>query len=309
MTPNLRTLLPALRSLIPLPALLLAHAVAAETCPPAGYSRSDLAALPQQGFVLADDGRRNTLAIALLGCTGDPDPAIRDGVAYAGLASWLRGKQLSPATVDALRAELLGQLQTADDADGFRKPFAALILAEVARSDRIEAVFTGAQREQLVQAAADYLGGVRDYRGFSAAEGWRHGVAHGSDLVLQLVLNPNVDAAQVQRMLTAVAAQVAPPGEIFYIYGEPERLARAAFYAHRRGDSSPAPWSAWLQRLVDPHPLAGWNEAWTSQAGLARRHNTLAFLQALHLAAAAAGDEQGAELAAQVMEAVRLVGG
>jgi len=40
---------------------------------------------------------------------------------------------------------------------------------------------------------------------------------------------------------------------------------------------------------------------------LARRHNTLAFLQALHLLATAAGDEAGSELAAEVMDALRLI--
>ena len=79
------------------------------------------------------------------------------------------------------REGLLEQLQAADDAAGFRKPFAALALSEVARSDRVEPVFTGEQREQLVAAAAAYLGGVRDYRGFSETEGWRHGVAHNGD--------------------------------------------------------------------------------------------------------------------------------
>jgi hypothetical protein len=40
---------------------------------------------------------------------------------------------------------------------------------------------------------------------------------------------------------------------------------------------------------------------------LARRHNTLAFLQALHLSAIAAGGEPGAALAAQVLAAIRQV--
>lgn len=303
------TLTRAIQSVILLSTWLLAHALAADGCPPAGYTNADLTSLRMRGFSLEDDSQRNALAIELLGCTGAADPAIRDAVVYEGLASWLRSKQLTTRTVDALRAELLSQLLAADDADGFRKPFAALILTEVVRSDRMVPVFTAGQREQLVRAAAEYLRGVRDYRGFSATEGWRHGVAHGSDLILQLVLNPNIDAEQAQRLVAAVATQVAPPGEIFYIYGEPERLARAVFYAHRRGDSSKTEWSAWLQGLVDPRPLAAWSEAHLHQAGLARRHNTLAFLQSLHLAAANAGDARGNELAAQVMEAVRLIKG
>ena len=41
-----------------------------------------------------------------------------------------------------------------------------------------------------------------------------------------LALNPAVDRAGLDRLLGAVAAQVAPRGEHSYIYGESERLAR-----------------------------------------------------------------------------------
>jgi hypothetical protein len=263
--------------------------------------------MKQAGFVVEDAEHRNRLAIALLTCTADPDPDIRDGVVYEGLATWLRGSQLTAATVGRLRDDSQEQLGGPEDPGGFRKPFAALVLAEVARTDRIDPAFTPAQREQLVQVAAAYLGGVRDYRGFSATAGWRHGVAHGSDLALQLVLNPNINAEQVQRLLSAIAVQVAPPGEVFYIYGEPGRLARAAFYALRREDLPRQDGYAWLQALADPDPLAAWRDAYTSQAGLARRHNTLAFLQALHLSAIASGDEPGTALAAQAVAAIRKV--
>jgi hypothetical protein len=286
---------------------VLAHPIAVLGCPPAGYSRADLVSVEQAGFAVADDDLRNRLAIALLTCTSEPDPAIRDGIVYEGLATWLRGKQLTAATVSRLRSNLQEQLRGPDDPDGFRKPFAALILAEVARTDRIEPAFTPAQREQLVQVASTYLGNVRDYRGFSATEGWRHGVAHGSDLGLQLVLNPNISAEQVQRILSAIAIQVAPPGAVFYIYGESGRLARAAFHALRREDLPRQDGYAWVHRLADPGPLAAWSEAYASQAGLARRHNTLAFLQSLHLSAITTGDEAGAALAAQVLAAIRQV--
>ena len=283
-------------------ACLFVQAAMAEPCPPPGQTRAGLKELRQGGFAVADDLQRNQLAIALLACTGNPDPTLRDGVAYDGLATWLRGRLLTHDTIDVLYAGLLQQPQAADDTDGFRKPFAALILSELARSDRIEPAFTAERREELVQVAGDYLRGLRDYRGFSETEGWRHGVAHGSDLVLQLVLNPGVDARQVWQLMQAVASQVAPPGPVFYIYGEPARLARAVFYAHRRDDLEAADWAAWFQGIADPGPLGAWSEAYSSQAGLAQRHNRLAFLQSLHLAASAAGDEQGAVLAALAMD-------
>lgn len=268
----------------------------AASCPPAGYSRDSLLELKAHGFEIQDASMRDKLALGLTACTGEPDPAIRDGVAYEALAGWMRGGLLSSGTVDAIGTELLGQLAAPEDPEGFRKPFAALILSEVARTDRIEPSFTAARREELVQAASDYLSGVRDYRGFSETEGWRHGVAHGADLALQLVLNPNIEAGQVQRLLDAVASQVAPSGEHFYIYGEPGRLARPVFYAFRRGDISQETWRVWFDRLADPAPMDSWSESWSSQAGLAKRHNTTAFLRAIYVAADTSEEARAAEL-------------
>lgn len=288
---------------------LLAQAGAAEPCPPAGHSRASLLELRQGDFAIEDADRRNQMAIALLACTGDPDPEIRDGIVYEGLATWLRGRQLAPETVQTLREGLLRQLRATDDANGFLKPFAALDLSEVVRSDRVDAVFTPAQREEIVEAADDYLRGVRDYRGFSETEGWRHGVAHGADLVLQLVLNPRIDAAQVRRLLGAVAAQVSPSGAVFYVYGEPDRLARAVFHAYRRGDLAASEWESWFHSIASPAPLGAWSDAWSTQAGLAKRHNTLAFLRALQLAGMSAADERGEAMAAYAMRAAQTVGG
>jgi hypothetical protein len=49
---------------------------------------------------------------------------------------------------------------------------------------------------------------VSDYRGFDDKEGWRHGVAHGSDWLMQLALNPALDRGQLDQMLAAIATQV-----------------------------------------------------------------------------------------------------
>jgi hypothetical protein len=52
---------------------------------------------------------------------------------------------------------------------------------------------------------------------------------HASDLLLQLAINPAVDKAQLDAILTAIAAQAMPPGDHFYMYGEGERLSRPVF--------------------------------------------------------------------------------
>jgi hypothetical protein len=264
---------------------------APSTCPPKGTTRAELTQLKQAKFVVASAEERNRLALQLLSCLGDPDPSIRDGVVFEGLSTWLRGKALLPETVLALESALEKSLTDPPDGAGFRRPFAALVLSEVARVDRIEPLFTDATRERLVELAATSLTAVTDYRGFDNKEGWRHGVAHGSDLVLQLALNQKVGTVLLRRLAEAVTAQVAPRGAVFYTFSEPERLARAVTFIHRRNLLQPPFWEEWFAGLSSPKPLSDWGSAFQSTDGLARRHNTLAFLHALAAAGRSSSDE------------------
>ena len=277
-------------------------------CPPDGMTRGDLQRLRQSKFEVASPGERNLLAIRLLGCLGDPDPAIRDGVVFEALSTWLRGKALSPATIIALESSLRTSLVGDKDEAGFRRPFAALALSEVARADRIEPLFTDAVRADLVEVAATSLVRVDDYRGFAPAEGWRHGVAHGSDLVLQLALNPRVGASELRRLMEATATQIAPRGAVFYTFGEPERLARAVIFAYRRGLLDAAFWEAWFAAIASPKPLTDWASAFLSIEGLAKRNNTIAFLHALSFAGRSGSDEAGKAMAALADRAVTQIG-
>jgi hypothetical protein len=264
-------------------------------CPPPGWSKQELLALRTREFALADDAARQKLALGLLACTGSPDPVLRDQVMFEALATWLRAGQISAATRDAMLAQLLPQIQPDyPDPSGVQRPFAALALSELARVDRVAPYLDAAQRQVLLQAASTYLQTQRDYRGYDEQLGWRHGIAHGSDLLMQLALNPALNRAQLDQILAAVASQVAPSGH-FYIYGEPERLARPVQYALARGIYSTAEWQAWLAQISSPAPLANWDQAFESQAGLAKRHNTRAFLLGLY---AALRDSKDAKLAA-----------
>jgi hypothetical protein len=267
----------ALAALLSLTACATAPARADSCLPAAGFDRAELDALKAAEWSLPDDAARNRLARALTACLGDPDPTLRDGIVFEGLQHWLRAKQLTPETMRALSEDLQAQL-TASDPQGFRQPFAALVLSEVARADRVEPYLEPAARAQLLDNAITYFAGVRDYRGFDEREGWRHGVAHGADLMLQLSLNPAFAKPELDRIMGAIAGQVAPAGH-FYTYGEPERLARPIIFMAQRGLISQEEWTAWFAQFV---PAEGEN-LYTSQAGLARRHNVNAFLYSVWL--------------------------
>jgi hypothetical protein len=287
--------------------LAVGTARAAEACPPTGWTREQLQALKAADFKVEGDGRRAQLALGLLDCLGATDPALRDGIAFEAWSAWLRAGQLDQATRSAAIERLLPRIAPqAPAGEGFDAPFAALVLSELARTDRVAPWMTPAAREGLVAAGTAYLASVRDYRGYDAREGWRHGVAHGADLLLQLALNPALDKAQLDRLFAAIASQVAPDGHA-YVFGEPERLARPLLYGALRGLHTEAEWKAWFEALTTPGRAASWREAVATPEGLARRHDLRAFLLAVYVEIA---EEQRPALVAMkpaVVEALKRV--
>jgi hypothetical protein len=275
---------PLKRLLFPIVLALGSGSAVAASCPPTGWSESRLKDLKSAEFRIESAEVRGPLALALLDCLSSPDSELRDGIAFEAWSTWLRADQLDVATRQKALDQLLVAISSKEnDSAGFRQPFSALVLSELARTDRKAPWLSPEQRAALVESGASYLESVRDYRGFDAREGWRHGVAHGSDLMLQLALNPALDRAQLNRLLKAVASQVAPAGEHSYVFGEPERLARPVLYAALRGLHKEADWQAWFAPLASPAPFAAWREAVGTPAGLARRHNTRAFLLAIYV--------------------------
>ncbi len=243
-------------------------------CVPGGMQRAELLALRAAKWQVSDDSHRQQLALSMAGCLADPDPVLRDEIGFEALSAWMRSEKLATATVQSLRTLLLLRLKAADP-QGVSRPFAALALAEVARVDRRKPYLSPAERQELVAAAAAYLSNVRDYRGYDEQAGWRHGVAHGADLMLQLALNPALGRAEHEAILAAIASQVLPAH--FYIYGEGERLMAPVFYLARRDILTAAEWEAWITRLLATRkPILP-----TSQAALAQLHNLKQFLYPL----------------------------
>lgn len=287
-------------ALVAFAALSATPADAQTQCQPAGYSRAELDALKAADWAVASDRARNRLALALAACLGDPDPTLRDGIAFEALAHWMRARQLTSQTMLALADALEPRLRTYDDT-GFHPPFAALVLSEVARADRIDPFMTSERRHQLLQAALTYFVGVVDYRGFDDREGWRHGVAHGADLLLQLALNPAFGRHELTLIRNYLGAQIAPSGHA-YRYGESERLARPIIFMAQRGVFSADEWREWLTSSTRVEA-----DALNSQAGLTRRHNMMAFLSVLYMQASLSENTEddallpGAEAALRAM--------
>lgn len=270
------------RNLIAISLVASLCAVAHAACPPPDAGIDALRQMKAASWQPGDPSAIQALAFELLDCLADPNPELRDELAFDALAAWMRKGLLDADAERRIADVLLQRLAQPDDTAGFAKPFAALTLAEVARADRLQPMFTKDERSRLVDAAATYIASIHDYRGFDEHDGWRHAVAHGADVAMQLALNPALDATALDRLLDALAAQVLPPGAVFYHQGEGDRLARPVLFIARRGMHDAAFWNQWIGRIATAAmPVDGTP---TTEASLARLHNAKALLWPMYAA-------------------------
>ncbi|WP_083910880.1 DUF2785 domain-containing protein [Henriciella marina] len=261
----------------------------AGACIPEGWTRDALIRWKESEFPIENEKEVAGYLTMLEGCLGDPDPVLRDGVAYGGISHILRSDGAGKAELRALKELLLERLaDEAGDPLGFSRPFAALALSEVARTDRMSPWMSNGERRTLLSAGASYVSGVRDYRGFVDGEGWRHGVAHGADLLMQLSLNEKIGKGEAQVIARAVYDAIGTHEAPAFIFDEPRRLARPLLFLTQRELLNERQLTGWMEALADPAPLTSWDEVFTSGEGLARRHNLRAFGAALLLSANAA---------------------
>ncbi len=244
-------------------------------------TKQELKSAKSAGWKLDDDGKRQSLALSAADCLGNPDTELRDELAFEGLSAWMRTEKLDVETLTSLRMKMLNAVQMpAAEESSFLRPFAILTLAELVRADRKKPYLSAQERIDIVNAGSHYLTNLRDYRGFDEKDGWRHGIAHSADLMLQLAMNPAIEKPQHETMLAAIATQIAPTTH-FYQYGEGVRLMTAVYYLARTPSFNKRDWDLWFNKLMDnsmqPGPY--------NQARLAQRHNVSAFLLPLYFSA------------------------
>ena len=274
-------------------------------CIPEGWTHDILLRWKESGYPLTEgEGAAGYLAM-LEHCLADPNPDIRDGIAYEGITDILRSDRAQEAELRELKQRLLDRMtDTENDPLGFSRPFAALALAEVARTDRIETWMSQGERRTLLAAGAEYTANVRDYRGFIEGEGWRHGVAHGADLLMQLSLNPEIGEGEAFMIAKAVFDAIGSRSAPVFSFEEPQRLARPILFLVQRGLLTEEQIAIWMEVLADPAPHDSWQDALENGAAAPRRENIRAFATIL---LEAAQDREDGDLDAVVTGAEHLL--
>lgn len=244
-------------------------------------TRSELLDLEASRGEVADHKKRQQLAIGLVGCLADPDPALRE-IASGAIGVWLRGQKLDAATMHSLRVSHVTILKQLDPA-GFATAFAALALADLVQADSAKPFLNESELSEIVRTGTNYLRGLRDYRGYDQTEGWRHAVPHASDLMMQLARHKLVGKKDQRLILEAVATQLYAAGAQspaqFYHFSEGSRMARAVFYLGQRSDIAAAEWATWFGAFV----VTPEDRMASKPELFARRHNFKSFLMPLFI--------------------------
>jgi len=298
-----------LRIFLALITLLSLNALPAFSSEFACDEKSVLTTFDNNKFVIENDKARNIAALELAPCIASKSSKIRDEITFTTISSWHRENKLTQATTTKLFTYFIQQLKIPkNDKDNFKQPFAALLLSEVVRVDRVSPYLTDKQRQQAIKTTITYMKSITDYRGFSEPDGWRHAVAHTADVFLQLALNKNITPKSGNNIAKAIFSQVSPI-EHFYIYGEPRRLVLPLAYLMINEKLSIDNFDAMLKQLTNPLPFENWQAVYSSQQGLAKRHNTRLFLMNFYTLIA---DSENAKLKAVkplIKQALKSIGG
>lgn len=185
--------------------------------------------------------RRDLLAAELADALADPDPKVRDGAAYAVLATWV-GRGVLDDQLDWLGDMMAARL---GDPQIQARTFAALVLAWV--------IERGGYAEEWVNAAAAWYPAETDLRGFDPDLGWLHAVAHGADLLAVLGLHQRV---RPETVLDLAAQRLLAQTPYVWRDQEDDRLGYAIALTLTRPDLTATQAAGWLD-AVDARFAAG----------------------------------------------------
>ncbi|HEY0903804.1 MAG TPA: DUF2785 domain-containing protein [Marmoricola sp.] len=184
---------------------------------------------------------------------GDPDPQVRDGIAFPTMATWIDEGVYDDLLVglgDGMCHGLDIGLGEIDTDTVFRRSFSALILTECI--DRTTKAALGGPN--VVLRWGDRLMGwysrERDLRGFVPGKGWAHAVAHGADALGALARSPVMGRLELTVILDVIADRLLAPTETFFVCGEDDRLAFATMHLLRRDVLEMDVLEPWVARLA-----------------------------------------------------------
>lgn len=184
---------------------------------------------------------------------GDPDPDVRDGIAFPTLATWIDEGVYDDLLVglgDGMTHGLAFGLGLSHDDSVFRRSFSALVLTECI--DR--STTAGLAGPEVVLRWGDrvmgWLAREKDLRDFVPGKGWAHALAHGADALAALARSPYVGRLELTVILDVIADRLLADTDAFWVSGEDDRLALATMQVLQRNILGLDVLEPWVARVA-----------------------------------------------------------
>jgi hypothetical protein len=213
---------------------------------------------------------------------GDPDPHVRDSLAYPVLATWISDgvyDDLLSGLGDGACVGLRSGLGREGDDSVFRRSFSALVLAAVVSRANITGTITPTHMLAWGDQAMTWFTRERDLRGFVNGKGWAHAVAHGADLLGQFARSFHFGVHELTVLLDVVADRILVPTAYRLHHGEDDRLAYAVMAVLHRNLVPAGVVEPWIARRGSALRAPRGAAEWPSPTAF----NSQNFLRALHL--------------------------
>ena len=195
---------------------------------------TDWTAVINDGFRLPEGVSQQAAVDELADMLRDPDPAVRDELAYTVLEHLI--PELDEDVCKRLGDELASRF-TAPDL--YTRSFAALVLAPIVKRGMFWPGW-------LAEFEAWYPR-EQDLRGYDTELGWLHAAAHGADLLGAFGLHHQV---RPSRMLTLAADRLRAPTDFVFAEMEDARLAHGIALTLTRAELGEDDSIAWLDMIV-----------------------------------------------------------
>ncbi|NPC96128.1 DUF2785 domain-containing protein [Nocardioides sp. zg-DK7169] len=239
--------------------------------------------LHAQGLAVPSDRSLHELTVELTAMLGDPDPAVREGLAVPALLTWLdRGvyDDLLGGLGDGMAIGLSAGLGESGTDSVFRRSLSARLLGACLQRGTERALVSPDRVLDWGDRLATWFLREKDLRGFVPGKGRAEAVSHGADALGALAGSTHLGTPELTVVLDVLADRVLLPAEELFSHGEPDRLAAATMLVLHRDLVPLSVLEPWVARIA---AQAGVRATYDGRDPYLVRGNAEAFLRALYL--------------------------
>jgi hypothetical protein len=193
--------------------------------------KEELQQLKQNDFIISDGYDTSTLIKNMLREIGSTDAELRDGLIYTTFYWIIERDILKQIDLQFIWDTCLDEYHLFygigdENSDSvFTRSFSSLVIALLIRKDKKHSFLTRGMYDDTWDKTKEYLLHEKDYRGYVDGKGWAHSIAHGADLLTELINHRFFDITQSIKYLDLIEHCIAK--ETVFTDGEDERLIYA----------------------------------------------------------------------------------